>query len=86
MQEHLLESLARELREHLASGALAHRGRVELSDGLTIDPERMARIVLTDSERVTQGRYSAWITEGQEETLYDDLLRLVALARVPVYP
>jgi hypothetical protein len=78
-----IEHLARELREACDSGALAHRGRVQLSDGVTVDFERMARIVLADFERIAQGRYSEWITEGEEQELYADLVRLHALARVP---
>ncbi len=85
MQPHQLVRLARDLRERLTSGTLAQRGQVELSDGMTINPERMARIVLVDIERVIQGKHSEWITEGQDEILYDDLLRLLALAQVPVH-
>jgi hypothetical protein len=83
MQIHPLETFARELRACLASGALAHRGRIELSDGVSVDFERMARIVLTDFERVALRVGSDWFTEDVERALYGDLLRLHALTLAP---
>ena len=81
MGQQQLEILAHELREALGAGAFAHRGRVALSDGVTVDPERMARIVLADLKRISRGGHNSWVTPGEEQALYDDLLCLVALAR-----
>jgi hypothetical protein len=75
--------LALELREALSSGAFARPCRVEMSDGMIIDPERMARIVLVDIERGVRDGHGGWLTEDDEHALYDDLRRLLALARVP---
>ena len=55
-----------------------------MSDGVTVDAERMARIVLVDVERIAAGTPAGWLTEGDERVLYDDLLRLLTLARQPV--
>jgi hypothetical protein len=85
MQTQTLEPLDRELRDALERGALAHRGRLEMSDGVTVEPERMARIVLVDLERIAGGTSGAWLPEGCDRELYDDLLRLVMLARQPVH-
>ena len=85
MQPQALEPLARELRDALERGALAHHGRVEMSDGVTVEPERMARIVLVDLERIAGGTPGAWLTEAYERDLYDDLRRLITLARQPVH-
>ena len=49
-----LSALALELRAVLKSGAFAQRGRVALNDGVTVNPERMARIILVDIERVAR--------------------------------
>ena len=81
LRQQQLETFARELREALDSGALAHHHRVELSDGVTVNPERMARIVLADLDRLARTDDRAWLTEFEEQKLYDDLLRLLALAR-----
>ena len=83
MHEHPLAPLARELRACLASGALAARSRVELSDGVIVDFERMARIVLADFERAARATNGNGITEGEEQELYNDLLRLHSLAFAP---
>jgi hypothetical protein len=87
MRRHLwqqrLETLARELHEALDSGALAHCHRIDLSDGVTVNPERMARIVLADIDRLARTDDRAWMTELEEQKLYDDLLRLLALVRGP---
>lgn len=84
-QQHLrrqqLETFARELREGLESGALAHCHRIELSDGMTVDPERMARIVLADLDRLARTDDRGWLTEFEEQKLYEDLLHLLAMAR-----
>jgi hypothetical protein len=79
-QQRLLETFARELREVLDSGALAHRGRVELSDGVSVSFERMTRIVLADFERIAERPPGDPIDESAERQLYDDLTRLHALA------
>jgi hypothetical protein len=79
-----METLARDLREALASGAFAHHGRVELSDGMTVDPERMARIVLADFERINRDGHDSGSTASEQLTLYDDMLRLLTLRRVHV--
>ncbi len=76
-----LETLAHELHEALDSGALAHCHRVELSDGVTVNPERIARIVLADIDRLARTGDRGRLTEFEEQTLYDDLLRLLALVR-----
>ena len=76
-----LSPLALELREALGSGAFDRRGRVALSDGLTVDPERMARIILVDIEHGARDGQAMWLTEDEERVLYDDLLRLLTLAR-----
>ena len=82
--QHRLEACARELREALDAGALAHRHRAELSDGVTVNPERMARIVLADIDRLARTGDRGWLTELEEQRLYDDLLRLLALAGAPI--
>ena len=51
---------------------------------MTVDSERMARIVLVDIERIAAGTPGAWLTEGSERELYDDLLRLLTVARQSV--
>ena len=79
-RQHLLETFAHELREALDSGALAHRGRAELSDGVTVSFERMTRIVLADFERIAKRPPGDPISESDERQLYDDLTRLHALA------
>jgi hypothetical protein len=84
MQTPALDHLARELREALQRGALAHHGRVELSDGVTVDAERMAGIVLVGVERIAGGTPGSWLSVSHERELYDDLLRLLTLARPPV--
>jgi hypothetical protein len=81
MGRHPMETFARELREALESGAFARSDRVELSDGVTVNPTRMARIVLVDFERVARGQHRGWLAEGEEQALYEDLLRLHFLAR-----
>ena len=80
-----LAHFAHELREALRRGAFAHSGRVEMADGMTVDAERMARIVLVDVERIAAGTPAGWLTEGDERGLYDDLLRLLTLARQPTH-
>jgi hypothetical protein len=81
MQTQAREHLIRELHDALASGALAHCGRVEISDGMTVDAERMARIVLVELEYVARGTPGACLAAGYERVLYDDMLRLLTLAR-----
>ena len=83
MQVQALAPLARALRERLEAGALTGIGRIELSDGATVDPERMARIILTDLDRITRVGRSDWLTDREERELHDDLLRLLALVREP---
>jgi hypothetical protein len=83
MHAHPLQALASELGACLASGALASRGRVQLSDGVFVDVARMARIVLADFERVARATPGNGLIEGEEQELYDDLLRLHALALAP---
>jgi hypothetical protein len=83
MHEHPLSPLARELRACLASGALDGRSRVELNDGVIVDFERMARIALADFERVGRATNGNGIAEGEEQEVYDDLLRLHSLALAP---
>ena len=83
MSVQALFPLALELREALSSGAFARHGRIEMSDGVTVDPERMARIVLVDIEHLAQGRHGDWITEDEEQRIYADLLCLLDLARTP---
>jgi hypothetical protein len=75
-----MESVARELGEALDSGALTQRGRVELSDGVTVSFERMARIVLADFERIAERLADERISEADERQLHDDLTHLHALA------
>ena len=77
---HPMEPLARELRAWLASEALDARSRVELSDGLIVNLERMVRIVLADFERVAWATDGSAITEGEKHALSDDRLRLHSLA------
>ena len=84
MTRQSIENLIGDLRDALNSGAFAGRGRVVLSDGATVDPERMARIILADFERSTRDDYSGGLTEDDERVLYDDLLCLLALAQVSV--
>jgi hypothetical protein len=79
-RQHFMELLAHELGEDLDSGALARRGRVELSDQVTVSFERMARIVLTDFARVVERPTDQQISEDDEQQLYDDLTHLHALA------
>jgi hypothetical protein len=81
MRVQALAPLALLLREHLDAGALAGLGRVEMSDGVTVDPERMARIVLADLDRI--GGWD-WLTDRDKQNLHDDLLRLLALVRQPL--
>ena len=80
----VLAPLALELRNRLDSGALAGLGRVHLSDGVTVDAERMARIVLADIHRITRDDPPGWLTDNERQDLHDDLLRLLALVTVPV--
>jgi hypothetical protein len=82
-QQHL-ETFARELREALDCGALAHCHRVALSDGVTVNPERMARVVLADIDRLARTDGRGRLTEREAQELHDDLLYLLALAGVPV--
>jgi hypothetical protein len=79
-RQHLMETLARELREALDSGALARRGRVELSDGASVSFERMTRIVLADFARIVKRPPGEPIGEDDEQQLYDDLTHLHSLA------
>jgi hypothetical protein len=79
-RQQFMRLLAHELREELESGALARRGRVELSDGVTVSFERMARIVLTDVARIVERRADTPSSEADEQQLYDDLTHLHALA------
>ena len=79
-----METFAHELREALDSGALAQRGRVDLSDGATVDAERMARIVLADFDRTVKHRPDEPILVDDEQQLYDDLMRLHELALTPM--
>lgn len=79
-QHHPLASLARDLREVLASGALTRHGRVAMSDGLIIEPERMARLVLSDFERIVRDGHDSGSTASDELALYDDMLRLLTEA------
>jgi len=80
----VLVPLALELRERLDAGAFAGLGRVELSDGTTVNSERMARIILADVEHIARNTHGGWLMEGEEQTLHDDLLRLLALAHPAV--
>ena len=84
MQVQLLVPLALELRIRLYSGAFSGLGRVRLSDGVTVDAERMARIVLADIYRITRDDPPGWLTDGERQDLHDDLLRLLALVTLPV--
>ena len=56
-----------------------------MSDGAIVDSERMARIVLVDLESLARGTPGAWLAECDERALYDDLLRLLTLAREPAH-
>jgi len=77
MHDPRLERYARELKEYLASGALMGSGAVELTDGLVVDVERMARITLAEFERLASGTsQTSSIQEHQQ--LYADLERLHA--------
>jgi len=51
---------------------------------MAVDSERMARILLADYERVTRGDRPGWLSEHEQQTLYDDLLSL--LGSGPVDP
>ena len=77
-----METFAHELQESLASGSLTQRGQVELSDGVTVNFERMARIVLADFGRLMKQTPNHPISDDEQQ-LYDDLLRLHALALTP---
>ena len=79
-RQHVMGILAHELGAVLSSGALARRGRVELSDGITVGFERMARIVLADVQRNAGRLADGRISEADERQLYDDLTHLHALA------
>ena len=79
-RQQFMKLLAHELGEELDSGALARRGRVELTGGVTVSFERMARIVLTDVARVMERPADQPISETYEQQLYDDLTHLHALA------
>jgi hypothetical protein len=87
MRVQALAPLALLLRERLDAGALAGLGRVEMSDGVTVDPERMARIILADVDRIDRVEGWDWLTEGEEQSLHDDLLQLLTLSRrsLPAY-
>jgi hypothetical protein len=84
MRVQVLAPLALELRNRLDSGALAGLGRIELSDGVVVDPERMARIIVTDVERIIRDGPDVWLTEREEQVLGDDMARLLALIADPV--
>src|SRR5215217_6519653 len=79
MTRQSMDTLTGELRKALTAGAFTRRGRVALSDGVTVDPERMARIILVDIEHLAQGRHADWITKDEEQRIYDDLLCLLAV-------
>jgi len=79
MMEHLLQ----ELSGALGSGVLAHRGPVALGGGMTVEPARMARIILGDYERVRRAPPGGWLAADEVHTLHDDLLRLLLLVRTP---
>ena len=76
MTVHTLAQLALELRDRLTGDDLTGLGRIELSDGVSVDAERMARIVLADLGRRD---LPEWLTERELQQLRDDLLRLLAL-------
>jgi hypothetical protein len=42
---------------------------------------RMARIVLADFDRIIRDTRADWLTASEQEALYDDMLRLLTLAR-----
>ena len=86
MRAQALASLARELQQHLNTGALATVGRVELSDGVTVDAQRMARIVLSDVSRIARGHPPDWLTDRERQDLQEDLLRLIASVPASVPP
>ena len=84
MSVQALAPLALVLRECLDAGALAGLGRIELSDGVSVDPERMARIALGELDRIARVAGWDWLTEREEQDLLNDLLRLLALVRQPL--
>ena len=51
---------------------------------MVVDPERMARIIVTDVERIIRDGPDVWLTEREEQVLGDDMVRLLALIAVPV--
>ena len=85
MRVQALAPLALVLRDHLKADAFAKLGRVELSDGATVDAERMARIILADVDRLARDDPHRWLTEREEQDLHDDLVRLLALVAEPAH-
>jgi hypothetical protein len=76
MKQHPMDTFARELRGALNAGAFAHCSQIELSDGVTVNSERMARIVLVDFERFVAGTADGRFPDDQVVQLFDDLKRL----------
>ena len=78
-----MRHVVQELRDALESGVLTHRERVTLGDGVIVNPERMARIILTDYERVRRAAPGGWLVGAELDRLHDDLLCLLSVARTP---
>jgi hypothetical protein len=79
MSVEVTEAFIHKLRAALDSGAFAALERVTLRDGVTVQAARMARIVLTDLQRIAEQPAGGWVAEDEMPRLYDDVQHLLAL-------
>src|SRR5687767_11434133 len=86
MRVEVTEALAHKLRDALDGGAFAALERVTLVDGVTVQAARMARIILTDLQRIAEQPDGGWVTEDEKPRLYDDVQHLLALVHITADP
>ena len=79
MSVEVTEAFIHKLRAALDGGAFAALERVTLGDGVTVQAARMARIVLTDLQRIAEQPAGGWVAEDEMPRLYDDVQHLLAL-------
>jgi hypothetical protein len=86
MRVELTAALVHKLRVAFDGGGFATLERVTLSDGVTVHATRMARIVLTDLQRLAEQPDGGWVTEDEKPRLYDDVQHLLALVYATTDP
>lgn len=86
MRVEVAEALVHKLRDALDGGAFAALERVTLSDGVTVQAARMARIILTDLQRIAEQPDGGWVAEDEKPRLYDDVQHLLALVYTTTDP